>query len=476
MKEPIVAFTCIFFVSILFLVSPASADYPMYRSGPSRNGVGTGSPALNSTQLWTSNISFPIPYNGGSYTNSWSSPVVDDGVLYICAETDFVNILLQNPRNPEVADWADVYAFNATSGAQIWDYRGNTTQFVIGISTPAVADGAVFFCFSDVVGALNDSNGASLWNNTAVNYAYSSPAFVNGVVYTGETALNATNGEIIWNDSFGSVSYSAPAVSNSVVYVGTYDGNLYALNATNGDRIWSFTTGVTINTPAVVNGVVYASSDDGNLYALKASTGLKLWSFNTTSFTTSPAVTNEAVYFCEPLPRSLPNATVLYALNVTNGAELWNYTVGNYGDVASPVVVGGIVYACDVNDIFGLNAVNGTLVWSHIADNYPDWTDPAVANGVLYDAGANGGEIEQVYAYGIPSTPSSTPTLTSLTSHIFSTPEVLGVGLAIFVIIVVFAVIVLRKRSSSNNRTKEKDFPKRGKLLETSHSINLSKV
>jgi outer membrane protein assembly factor BamB len=75
---------------------------------------------------------------------------------------------------------------------------------------------------------------------------------------------------------------SSPAVVNGVVYSGSFDGNVYALNATTGAKLWTFTTGsAVLSSPAVANGVVYIGSDDFNVYALNATTGAKLWSFAT---------------------------------------------------------------------------------------------------------------------------------------------------------------------------------------------------
>jgi outer membrane protein assembly factor BamB len=114
-------------------------------------------------------------------------------------------------RTSGVYSWSNVYAFNATNGTTIWDYRQNWSD---GGSTPAVVNGVVFLGLSDYVAALNASDGASLWNFTAE--VSSSPTVVDGIVYVGAYnsgnlyALNATNGDSIWNYTIGGIALSSP--------------------------------------------------------------------------------------------------------------------------------------------------------------------------------------------------------------------------------------------------------------------------
>ena len=68
-------------------------------------------------------------------------------------------------------------------------------------SSPAVVNGVVYIgSDDDNVYALNATSGIQLWNYTTGDQVYSSPAVVSGVVYVGSDddnvyALNATDGE-----------------------------------------------------------------------------------------------------------------------------------------------------------------------------------------------------------------------------------------------------------------------------------------
>ncbi len=310
----------------------------MFRHDPSRSGVGSGSPALTPKPLWnytpnTSNDSF-APNN--FFATGWSDPAVVDGVVYIGwsgYRTEIAgHYVLQ-------IGWGGVFAFNAHSGAQLWNLTIGS-----GCSSPAVVDGVVYLSLENWVFALNATNGAQLWNYLTGDWT-SSPAVVNGVVYVGSRdhnvyALNATSGTKLWSYSTDGM-VSDPAVVNGIVYVvsggyknSTYRwGTFYALNATNGKKLWNYTTNNWIaSSPAIANGVVYTSFPDGNFYALNATNGDKLWNYTTGSGYSSPAVVGDVVYF--------GSGDSLYALNTINGDKVWNYTGGG----SSPVVVDGVVY------------------------------------------------------------------------------------------------------------------------------------
>jgi outer membrane protein assembly factor BamB len=309
-----------------------------------------------------------------------SSPAVVNGVVY-------------------VGSWDNnVYAIDATNGAQLWSFATGDPVY----SSPAVVNVVVYVGSNDHnVYALNATNGAQLWKYTTASWVESSPAVVNGVVYVGGNdsnvyALNATTGVKKWSYTTGSAVFSSPAVVNGVVYVGSDDNNTYAIDATNGAKLWSFATGGFVDSsPAVSNGVVYVGSDDSNVYALNATNGAKLWSFAAgyLGVESSPAVVNGVVYVGS-------DNHYVYALNATNGAQLWSQPTDS-GVYSSPAVVNGVVYVgSDDNNIYALNATNGGRLWS-LATRDIVVSCPAVVNGVVYV----GSDDSNVYAIGTPPSP-----------------------------------------------------------------------
>ena len=128
---------------------------------------------------------------------------------------------------------------------------------------------------------------------------------------------SSTNPTLLWNYTTGDLVYSSPVVVNGVLYVGSTDGNIYVLNATDGAKIWNYTTdGQVLSSPAAADGVVYVGS----------------------------AVIPPPVKFHHGNhPLSITTGAV-YALNATNGVQLWKYVIGGYGVSSSPAVLGGLVY------------------------------------------------------------------------------------------------------------------------------------
>ena len=394
---------CLMFVLSFIVIPLASAD----------------APAL----IWESNLNYPanIQYS----VNNWSSPSIVDGVVYINSESTMV-------LSASVGySFGDVYALNATNGAEVWDYRDNSSG---SYDSPAIDNGALFFgstsSSDNYFGALNATNGLSLWNYTLVGEGWeilSSPVVANGVVYIGAFnglsgglyALNETNGDEIWNFPTYAGVDSTPVVVNGVVYVASrLDNNLYALEATNGNRLWNYTTsGDVLSSPSVVDGVVYIGSGSdnldgnaaGNLYALNAAYGEKLWNYSTAGSVSLPVVNEGIVYVW--------SAGSIYALEATNGAPIWNSTLGEGTNYSGPIVANGVVYVgSNQAGINGFNAYNGEELWNlPISAPYsevPFTPSPAVTDDVMYFGSGDG----QVYAYSVSSIPSPSPTVSTALS------------------------------------------------------------
>ena len=348
--------------------------------------------AAQPTVLWVNYLTFPAKADNSS--GQWLQPTIADGIVYAGA-LSAINFGLplpipnQPPFNPD-NHWSDFYAFNASNGAMIWDYKDPTALIQTNC---AVADGFVFFCSGSGVDfhavnslkVLDAKSGVLLWNYTAEG-EISSPVVSNGIVYINNKstlyALNQTNGIKIWEapDYSGTI----PVIHKGILYAGSYrneltdDGfvpryDMNALDAGNGERLWNYSTKYWVSTPAVSDGAVFFSADS-NIYALNAITGEKIWNYTTphtprtdgigdtmTTEYMSPTVTHGIVYIFST------RAGTLLALRTFNGAQLWNCTggIGGSTDVGGhPTVADGYVY---VNPgIFSvLDAYNGSKVWEY---------------------------------------------------------------------------------------------------------------
>jgi outer membrane protein assembly factor BamB len=312
-----------------------------------------------------------------SNANPLSSPAVANGVVYFgCSNS--------------------LYALNASTGAKLWSFAtgGAVT------SSPAVANGVIYFS-SDNLYALNATTGAKLWSFAAGGEF--SPTLANGVVYFGGDflyALNATTGALLWEfadfPNPAPFPLTSPAVANGAAYFGsTEDLAFWALDAGTGAGLWSRYLGSsTSGSPAVANGTVYFNG--AGLTALNATTGTVLWSSFIRFPESSPAVANGLVY-------DGSGDGSLHALNATTGARLWTF----YGPSAvqtSPAVANGIVYIADGNgSVYGLNAGNGDKLWSYATGiSGATASSPAIIGGVLYiRVGDFNSGTSSVYAFSI---------------------------------------------------------------------------
>ena len=210
----------------------------------------------NGTQKWVSS----------SISSNLRGVTVSNGLVYVGCDDGYL------------------YAFNASTGSQVWNY--STGSAIYG--TPAVAsDGTIYFGNNaNTLYALNP-NGTLKWtyNSGRSGQMQSGPSIgPDGTIYVGSTdgylyaiTDNGNSASQLWEYQTGSIGYSSPAVSSdgSTIYVGNSNGVVYALTS-DGDPYWTYTTGGAIYSSPVVGstGNIYIGSNDGKLYKLTSAGAL----------------------------------------------------------------------------------------------------------------------------------------------------------------------------------------------------------
>jgi len=222
------------------------------------------------------------------------------------------------------------------------------TDEVIGsvVGSPVVSDDAIYVTSSNgKVYSLHKDFGDQKWESDILaNKLWSTPYIEGDKVYISTFdghlyALSADDGSITW--SFATESkigfVSSPVVSNGVIFVGSFDRNLhavkvesidgeiYAIDAGNGTQLWSFDAGSPIvASPLLVDDLLIIACDSGEVYVLKTeATGddriVNQLSIGT-SIRASLCASGDVVYM-----RGQDNC--LYALDVKQGKETWNFTL-----------------------------------------------------------------------------------------------------------------------------------------------------
>src|SRR5580704_4439500 len=191
------------------------------------------------------------------------------------------------------------------------------------------------------------------WTFKAAGPVLSSPAVADGSIYFGSNdhnlyALDVATGKLRWKFVTKGRITSSPAVADGRVYFGSFDGNFYALNAATGKPLWKFATGgerrfsarhlhgaepaaevmpdpfdFFLSSPALAAGAVYFGSGDGNVYALDAATGTLRWKYHTGNVVhASPAISDGTLYIGSW-------DSYFYALDAKSGALRWRFQTGD---------------------------------------------------------------------------------------------------------------------------------------------------
>ncbi|MFL6228160.1 MAG: PQQ-binding-like beta-propeller repeat protein [Pyrinomonadaceae bacterium] len=187
-----------------------------------------------------------------------------------------------------------LYAVDLETGQLKWRYETegaklNSSEFGYDRrsiqSSPAVADGAVFFGARDgFLYAIEAATGALRWRfDHKISWVNTSPAVVDGMVYAGSSdgrfvqSVDARTGREVWRAKTDSLIWSSPAVAGSMLYTGDWAGNLYGFDRASGREAWRYRgQGRILTSPVVAEGRVYFGGDDGGVYAVNFARGAAL--------------------------------------------------------------------------------------------------------------------------------------------------------------------------------------------------------
>lgn len=322
-------------------------------------------PILNQSTLYMSNgVVHAFQSDTGALTRDYSvanaplrTPAIVNGGIYI-------------------GTYSDMYALRLTDGALLWhDPVGNGT-----LLPPTVVDGIVYVLpnvlpSDTALDALRASDGKLLWQYAAsrVGAEVTLPVVVHGIAYIGAStptsadveALDTANGALLWRHRVGT-TYVALSVENDVIYAGTRT-TLTALHTADGSVLWQQSLGTRLIWLTAADGVVYAITDDGYLSAKRESDGSTLWRYKTGEEATSvasPVVVGGMVYIAIlSSSRATGNNGYVYALRASDGHLIWQYELGS--NVIPALTVGqGKVYAMSRDGwLYALQASTGSVVW-----------------------------------------------------------------------------------------------------------------
>ncbi len=165
-------------------------------------------------------------------------------------------------------------------------------------------------------------------------------------------AFDAYNGKQLWNFSEAGSIDDTPIYEGGFIYISSWDLNVnktFKINATTGKAVWNHTMngkggGILYN-----NGYTYTmGADKCIVYALNDTNGVELWNFTKkeSCYAATALSLHGDILFFET--SGVPTSQHLFAINKTNGLQIWNLSSGfSYWDSAVSIDnTTGIAYAC----------------------------------------------------------------------------------------------------------------------------------
>ena len=250
----------------------------------------------------------------------------------------------------------DLWAYNTTTGTQIW-YR-NTTQLFgnPGIETPyGIWPLWVFSC------SAMDNNLAYF----AVGHEYNPPLFHGAQLF----ALNNTDGSLVWSTL--DMSVTSTAIANGIILsLNAYDNQIYAFGkGPSTMTVNAPSVGVTTATPITITGTVMDISPGSkqSAIALNFPTGIPLVSDESESHWM------EYVYQQQPLPSDVTGVPITISVLDSNNnyrtiGSTTSTTLGTYGFTWTPDIAGNFtIYA----SFAGSNSYYPSSAATQIYASYP---------------------------------------------------------------------------------------------------------
>jgi outer membrane protein assembly factor BamB len=282
--------------------SPAVANSRVFTGG--EDGYVYCLDAYKGTLLWKTFVNGQAEFTYGSAVLLLSSPTVVGNKVYVGSMDSYLYALDANSGNvvwrfktegpvmssPAVADGAvyfysqeptsaAIYKVDANNGGLLWKktvpYEWQFTGGSDMLGSPSVADGMVFASSNmRTFYGIDAATGDIKWNFTdpsATEFLVSAPIYVDGELWIIDkysiTAVNASTGQTIRSFFTGDELYVSPSYSDNKIYVVTSQRHIYILNATGGEKLAVATTpSSSWSSPAIYGGRLYVGNNDWNVY------------------------------------------------------------------------------------------------------------------------------------------------------------------------------------------------------------------
>ena len=373
-------------VTVTLPEAVANDQWSQPGGGPSK-AMGHLALSASPANAWTSSIEGSTPR-----ARLASSPVIANGKLYV------------------IDAGAHVIAFDATSGAKLWQTSlpaEGSGRALFGGGVSIVDDKLYASTGVGDVAALNAATGAILWKKRPGGPLRGAPTLANGHVYVmGQDnqifALNQSDGEVQWTDSgtlqvTGVFGVAAPAAAQGTVIAGYSSGELTAYRYENGRTLWgdalsrtSISTAVASLTdidanPVIDRGRVFAIGQGGRMASYELVSGQRLWEINIAGIST-PWVAGEWVFVVTSDAKLLCVARATGKIRWISQLRRWEKEKKKTRAIrwTGPVLAGGrLILVSTHGDLNYVDPATGNIQSAVDMDRSMSLS-PVVANNMLY--------------------------------------------------------------------------------------------
>lgn len=287
-----------------------------------------------------------------------------------------------------------LYAFNATTdkNAPIGNVMTLGHSAICGdVAYVSSGPGESFGGAPSITGsllAMNLTTGTTLWNiklttGSFIGYPTTDGQLVYSII-NNDTALAfaANSGALVWKEVL-------PQASQTVIAPGNVTISSTSSSTATGPRtvtVTLFGGQNLVETPPLAEGELFVTTVDGHVFALNATNGNEVWSKGLGAGIDDPR-SSSAVGYGKIF---LGTSGGLFAVNISDGSVAWRAQLGD-AHPSTPTVVDGSVFIADGNGtLYQFDASNGTLLW-HFSGLGGGWvSEPIVADGLIVTDANNG--------------------------------------------------------------------------------------